>query len=270
MSFRLTLPIFDGPFDLLLHLIKIDEVDITEVSLAAVTDRYMEILRMMQDLDLEVAGDYLVVAASLLEIKSRALLPEVELPEEEDDLEEDPRHELIDQIIEYRKYRELSESLGQRAEVEAGVYFRTFREAVEADTVDQFVEVNLYDLLKAFERVLEYAAKPAFREVVDDEVHIEDCMAQIRAQLEQHKSLRLVELIGDRPSRKRVIGMFLALLELIRLGEIFARHGADRLDLRIVWRPPEERPFYSRLDENAPAFEPSAPPSPSPQAPKEA
>lgn len=244
MTHRLTLPIFDGPFDLLLRLIKIDEVDITEISLAQVTDRYMEILQIMQELDLEVAGDYLVVAATLLELKSRALLPRVDLPEmeDEDDDEGDPRQELINKIIEYRQFREVSHHLGQRAHQERDVYFRTFRERVDADTVDQFVEVNMYDLLKAFQRVLRFASPDAFSEVVDDEVHIEECVAYIRAALQRHKSLRLIELCGDPPTRKRIIGTFLALLEMIRLGEVLARANEDHTDLRVVWRPPEERP----------------------------
>ena len=247
MTHRLSLPVFDGPFDVLLHLIKIDEVDITEVSLAAVTDRYLEILGVMRDLDLDVAGDYLVGAASLLELKSRALLPAVDLPEEdEDEFGEDPRHELIEQILQYRTYRELSHHLGDRARAEQHAYFRTFREAVEADTVDQFGEVNLYDLLAAFGRVLEYAGTDALREIVDDDVHVEDCMAYMRARLAEHKSLRLLELLDGPRTRRRIVGTFIALLELIRLGEILARPTADRADLRVVWRPPEERPRFGR------------------------
>lgn len=249
MSFRLSLPIFDGPFDLLLHLIRIDEVDITEISLAQVTDRYLEILQIMQDLDLDVAGDYLVVAATLMELKSRALLPQVDLPDvpDEDEFEGDPRQALIDRIIEYRQYREISHHLGDRAEAEHGVYYRTFREPVEAGTVDQFVEVNMYDLLKAFQRVLQYAATDTFAEVVDDEVHIDECVAYVREQLAVHKSLRLIELCGDPPTRKRIIGTFLALLEMIRMGEVLARPNADRTDLRVIWRPPEDRPPHAAL-----------------------
>lgn len=244
MSHRLRLPVFDGPFDLLLHLIKVDEVDITDVSLAEVTERYLEILEVMQDLDLDVAGDYLVVAASLLELKSRALLPQVDLPDadEDDELEGDPRNELIDRIIEYSQYRDLSQHLGVRAKGEQAVYYRTFREPVDADTVDQLVEVNLYDLVQAFQRVLQFAAVDAFGEVIDDDYHIEECMTHVRELLAVHKSLRLIELCGDTPTRKRIIATFLALLEMIRLAEVFARPNADRTDLRVVWRPPEERP----------------------------
>lgn len=265
MSYRLSLAVFDGPFDLLLHLIKIDEVDITEISLAKVTGRYMEILQIMQDLDLEVAGDYLVVAATLLELKSRALLPQVDLPdlEDEEEGEGDPRQELIDKIIEYRQYREVSHHLNDRAKQERGVYFRTFREHVDAETVDQFVEVNMYDLLKAFQRVLRFAAPDAFTEVIDDDVHIEDCVAHIRAQLRRHKSLRLIELCGDPPTRKRIIGTFLALLEMIRLGEVLARPNADRTDLRVSWRPPEERPRPVALA-SAPFLMPDPPESGAP------
>lgn len=247
MTYRLSLPVFDGPFDVLLHLIKIDEVDITEVSLASVTDRYMEILRLMQNLDLDLAGDYLVVAASLMELKSRALLPTIDLPEEdEEEFGEDPRHELIEQILQYRQYRDLSRHLGERADREQDTYYRSFREAVEAKTIDQFGEINLYDLLAAFQRVLEYASIDHFRHVVDDEVHIEECMAFMRERLAEHKSLRLLELIDGEPTRKRIIGTFLALLELIRMGEVLARANAERTDVRIVWRPPEERPQFGR------------------------
>ena len=250
MTHRLSLPVFEGPFDLLLHLIKIDEVEITDVSLATVTDRYMEILRLMEDLDLEVAGDYLVVAASLIELKSRALLPQVELPEDEDEFEGDPRTELIDQIIEYQRYREISTHLRHREEQETGVHFRTFREALEsgAQTVEGVADIT--DLLHAFQRVLRYAQAAATGEVIDDDVHVEDCMADIRERLAFDKSLLLEELVGDRPTIKRIIGMFLALLELIRLGEIMARQNSDRTELRVIWRPPDERPAYTILPDS--------------------
>lgn len=248
MSHRLSLPVFDGPFDLLLHLIKIEEVEITEVSLAQVADRYLEILKLMEDLDLEVAGDYLVVAATLIEIKSRALLPKVELPEEDEEFEGDPRQELIDQIIEYQKFREVADHLRDREATEAGVFFRSFREVLDAEEVAQPQGgANIADLLQAFERVLRYASAAEGREVIDDEVHVEDCMNELRERLEYDKSLLLADVLAERPSTKRLIGFFLAILELIRLGEILARQGDDRRDLRLIWRPERERPVYRAL-----------------------
>lgn len=231
MTYKLKLSNFEGPLDLLLHLIKLNEVDIYDIPISTITDQYIEYLEMMKELDLEIASEFLVMAATLMEIKSRMLLPTQPSEEEE---EEDPRFELIEQILEYKKYKELAGNLGGKAEVESQFYQRNFKEEVDIETGEPLIEVTLFELLQAFKHVLEYASEEPFREITLEEVSIEEKMNEIRARLKDKTNLLLDEVFeGAVKTKIALISTFLALLELIRLKEVVARQTKLFGEIRI-------------------------------------
>jgi len=231
MTYKLKLSNFEGPLDLLLHLIKLNEVDIYDIPISTVTDQYIEYLEMMKELDLEIASEFLVMAATLMEIKSRMLLPTQPSEEEE---EEDPRFELIEQILEYKKYKEFAGHLDDRAETENQFYQRNFKEEVDIETGEPLIEVTLFELLQAFKHVLEYATEESFREITLEEVSIEEKMNEIRARLKDKTNLLLDEVFeGAVKTKVALISTFLALLELIRLKEVVARQTKLFGEIRI-------------------------------------
>ena len=231
MTYKLKLSNFEGPLDLLLHLIKLDEVDIYDIPISTITDQYVEYLEMMKEFDLEIASEFLVMAATLMEIKSRMLLPTQPSEEEE---EEDPRFELIEQILEYKKYKELAGHLEEKGETESQFYQRNFKEEVDIETGEPLIEVTLFELLQAFKHVLEYATDEPFREITLEEVSIEEKMNEIRARLKDKTNLLLDEVFeGAVKTKVALISTFLALLELIRLKEVVARQTKLFGEIRI-------------------------------------
>ncbi|PIW67316.1 MAG: segregation/condensation protein A, partial [Candidatus Omnitrophica bacterium CG12_big_fil_rev_8_21_14_0_65_42_8] len=170
MSYKVKLDVFEGPLDLLLYLIKKNEIDIYDIPIAAITEQYLEYLELMRMLDLNIAGEFLVIAATLIHIKSKMLLPPDEkelLPEEE----EDPREELVRRLVEYKKFKEVAGILqgleGQRKKM----FTRDIPFEVEPGEV--FFEASLFDLIAAFTRVLKDVPKEMFQEIIKDEFTVE-------------------------------------------------------------------------------------------------
>jgi len=221
MTYKLRLSNFEGPLDLLLHLIKVNEVDIYDIPISMVTDQYIEYLTLMREIDLEIASEFLVMAATLMEIKSRMLLP-TQVDEEE--AEEDPRFELIEQILEYKKYKDLAGHLEQSAAAESEFFQPHRKEEIEIGSGEDEIDVSLFELMQAFKRVLEYATEEPFKEITLEEVSIEEKMDEIRGRLREKNNMLLDEIFeGQVKTKSILIATFLALLELIRLKEMAAR-----------------------------------------------
>ena len=221
MSYKLRLDSFEGPLDLLLHLIRLNEIDIYDIPIASITDQYIEYLEMMRELDLELASEFLLMAATLMEIKSRMLLP---AGPDEEEMEEDPRFELLEQILEYKKFKELSGNLGERARTEGEVFQRNFKEEIDMETGEPLLEASTFELLQAFKKVLEYAEGESFSEITLEEVSIEEKMEELRSRLKEKSNMLLDEIFeGQAKTKSTLIVTFLALLELIRLKEVAAR-----------------------------------------------
>jgi len=221
MTYKLRLSNFEGPLDLLLHLIKANEVDIYDIPISMITDQYIEYLTLMREIDLEIASEFLVMAATLMEIKSRMLLP-TQVDEEE--AEEDPRFELIEQILEYKKYKDLAGHLEQSAVAESEFFQPHRKEDIEIGSGEGEIDVSLFELMQAFKRVLEYATEEPFREITLEEVSIEEKMDEIRGRLREKNNMLLDEIFeGQVKTKSILIATFLALLELIRLKEMAAR-----------------------------------------------
>ena len=210
---------FEGPFDLLLHLIKKNEVDIYNIPIAAITRQYLEYLDIMKELNLDIAGDFLVMASTLIQIKSRMLLP---LPEDDESGEEeyeDPRAELVRRLLEYSRYKEAAVSLGQRELLERDVFVRRSA-ASELEGLRQegeTLEVELFELIDAFRRVLATVPAESFHEVEAEGLSIADRINELLLLLQGVDAASFEELfIGD-ATKEQIIVTFLAILELCRL-----------------------------------------------------
>ncbi|MBC7962403.1 MAG: segregation/condensation protein A [Steroidobacteraceae bacterium] len=210
---------FDGPLDLLLHLIKKNELDIYDISIALITRQYLDYIKLMKELNLEVAGDFLVMAATLLHIKSRQLLP-LDEPEEAEDEEADPRAELVRRLLEYQQYKEAGMLIGARALLGREVFARTASDPLlsAAQNVEGPLEVSLFELVDAFRTLLKRIPAESFHDVApDDSLSIADCINEILSLLQEQSTVQFDDLVRDELTRERVIVTFLALLELCRL-----------------------------------------------------
>ena len=210
---------FDGPLDLLLHLIKKNEVDVCDIPIAVITRQYLDYIKLMKDLNLEVAGDFLVMAATLLQIKSRQLLPLDD--QEEPALEEiDPRGELVRRLLEYQQYKEAGMLIGARALLGREVFSRSASEPVlsAAQNAEGPLEVSLFELVDAFRGLLQRIPAESFHDVAPgDSLSIADCINDILSQLQERDTISFDDLTRDENTRERIIVTFLALLELCRL-----------------------------------------------------
>lgn len=218
MIAKVQLEIFEGPLDLLLHLIKKNEVSISDVPIAAITEQYLSTLELMQSLNLDVAGEFLVMAATLIQIKSRMLLP---AGEEDGDEEEggDPREELIRRLLEYQRYKEVADDLERREVLSRDVFVRPSKAPAEVETVG-FDELSLFDLISALHHVLERLPKGGVHEVILEKISMREKMSQLLDDLHQRGRVIFQSLFEGAASRMEVVVTFLATLELVKIRAI--------------------------------------------------
>lgn len=224
MSYKVKLAIFEGPLDLLLYLVKKDHLNIYDIPIAKVTEQYLSYLNLMQMLDLNIAGEFLVMAATLMQLKSKMLLPAEEAPEEE---QEDPRAELVRRLLEYEKFKEIAESLRQKEASQQEVFKRPKPEInLEKDNAaldEVYFEASIFDLISAFSKAMEDVPREIFYQVIKDEFTVEEKVHQILHLLLARDSVLLSELFCQAKSKIEIVVTFLAVLELIRLKETVAR-----------------------------------------------
>ena len=222
-NYAIKLDIFEGPLDLLLYLIKKNEIDIYNIPIALITEQYLEYLKMIKALNLDLAGEYLLMASTLIHIKSKLLLPVPEEPEEE---EEDPRAELVRQLVEHKTFKEIAANLGSRPLLERDVFTRAplLPEETEAPAPeeDELVEVSVFELIEAFHRIVSQMDKKELIEIDLEKLSLTDIINEVMDRLTVAKNLTFEELIGEKRDRRRIIYTFLALLELIKLRMIKA------------------------------------------------
>ncbi len=213
-SYTVKLEVFEGPLDLLLHLIKRNQVDIYDIPIATITEQYMDYLSMMRSLNLDVAGEFLLMASTLLQIKSKILLPSP--PEEEEEEEGDPRAELVDRLLEYQKYKEAAARLNERGILDRDTFVHGNQ---EEETEDRgFVEVGVFELIEALRNVLGRFTPEAAYDVTLDRMTIEERIAQILEVVKSEGSgFLFASLFSEASSKEDVIITFLALLELMRM-----------------------------------------------------
>ncbi|MGB8658353.1 MAG: segregation/condensation protein A [Candidatus Zixiibacteriota bacterium] len=219
-SYSVKLDAFEGPLDLLLFLIKRDKIDIYDIPIAHVTRQYLEYIELMKELNLEIAGEFIVVAATLMRIKVRMLLPKTQDEEEE----EDPREELISALLEYRKFKEAADILKAK-ETEQSCWFpRTdFSLLNRIPEPEIMVEASLYDLISAFKRMLDSRPTETFHTVNYPKVTIEERIEYVLNFLSRKSQVIFTELFSDTPIKLVMVVTFMAILELIRLQKIYIR-----------------------------------------------
>ncbi len=220
-EYKVKLEVFEGPLDLLLYLIKKDEVDIYDIVIERITQQYLEFMDAFKTLDLEVAGEFVVMAANLIYLKSRALLPAHVQPPEEEAEEDDPRWDLIRQLLEYKKFKDAAAQLSQR-EIEQSNLFGRGAETVEVAPERPLGDVSVFDLINAFNKVLKRIASKSedLREIFEENYTVSDKIDLIMKMTSSGVPLKFSELFADAASRTEIVVTFLALLELIRLKQI--------------------------------------------------
>jgi len=278
-QYRVNLEAYAGPLDLLLYLVRKNEVDITHISLARVAGDYLKCVELLTRLNMEVAGEFLVIAATLMEIKSRTLLPVP--PVEEDEEWEDPCAEFVHQLIEYRRFKEAAGSLEDRAEERAKMFARTGEKppADEAAPEEELREVSVWDLLEAFGKILEATGGAQRLEITVDSTPQKDVMDQILARLAAEAAagrpaeVTLTQLVKEHnATRGRLINLFLSILELVKEGIVRALQHQAFGEIYLIRRtspaPKATTPASSEGAETAPqAPSPAsdAPPAPASQ-----
>lgn len=244
MDYQVKIEVFEGPFDLLFHLIEKEEVDIYDIPIAKITDQYVEYLDTLQSLDLEVASEFLVMAATLVQIKSRMLLPKPPKAEETQEPELDPRDELVARLLEYKQFKAVAGMLKEREQVQGLSFTRPVN--VE-ELIEAFAEKNplkgltFSDLLGALQDILQRVdAETKVTMIPREEITIRDRMKEITRRLVLSRSgLTFSELFRGSCTRFAVVITFMALLELIRLGRIVVRQTGNFSEM-LIYRFQEE------------------------------
>jgi segregation and condensation protein A len=221
-DYKVRLEMFEGPLDLLLHLIKKDEIDIYDIPIARITEQYLEYLRLMEELDIAIAGDFLVMAATLIYIKSKLLLPVDPAAAAEDDLSVDPRAELVERLLEYQKFKSAANMLYSRGEIEGACYTRG---SIDSDTSNPEVAATVFDVLRVFKEILERRQSAAEMEIQRDEMTMSEKLSQIRDLIAVRLELNVREVFELAASKRELILTFLAFLELVKETEITLFQG---------------------------------------------
>jgi len=234
-ALRLHLEQFEGPFEVLLYLIRAQEIDIFDIPISKITDQYIRFLELMRDENLDVAGEFLVMAATLIQIKSKMILPvELDWEEEEDIEEEDPRLELVEKLLEYRRYRDIMLRLQALESARSNVFARNVKPEIEqSEDDDEFLEVSIYDLIQAFRGVLRYVVEGLPHTIIGEGASIDEKIAYIEDQLAEKQSISWIDLFRECKSRVEIVCCFLAILELCRMDRIRAHQHQSFGDIRL-------------------------------------
>jgi len=217
--YTVRLEAFEGPLDLLLHLIRKNELDIMDIPIALITEQYLDYMKLMKELNLDVAGDYLLMASTLLHIKSRMLLPVS--AEEEEEEGEDPRAELVRRLLEYQKFREAAGELDRRPLKGRDIFVRAVPPDPQELQEEGKMEVSLFDLLEAFRQVLARVKPEAVHEVLLEPITVEERVQEILSLLQREKrSIAFHHLFQERVSRRMIVVTFLAILELVKMKQV--------------------------------------------------
>jgi segregation and condensation protein A len=235
MSYKVKLDIFEGPLDLLLYLIRKNEVDIYDIPIATITEQYLEYLDLMTVLNLDIAGEYLVMAATLAKIKSKMLLPPIEDGEEEE--EEDPRAELMEHLLEYQHYKEVAFQLKSRELLEKDIFTRIQTEEQNGgdDSDGGIIEVSLFDLVDALRKVIEKKDLPGNLIEVDIErISVKDKMSEIIISLKEKQEIIFQSVFDALTTKFEIIVTFLAVLELMKLRAIKVFQVQPHGEIRII------------------------------------
>jgi segregation and condensation protein A len=235
-GYTVRLEMFEGPLDLLLHLIKKNRLIITDIPIALITEQYLEYLKLMKVLNLDVAGEYLLMAATLLHIKSKMLLP-ASSGEEGEEIETDPRAELVRRLLEYQQYKEAALELEDRPLLDRNVFTRFVSQETEETEEEERVDVSLFELLEAFRKVLDRAKLQTFHDVTLEPITVEEKIREVLSLLQkENRSMAFHTFFPDQASRATVVVTFLAVLELVKMKaiRIFQASAFETIRLSLI------------------------------------
>ena len=232
--YEVKLEVFEGPLDLLLYLIRKDELDIYDIPLAYITTAYLKFLRQLHRLNVEQASDFILMAATLMKVKSQMLLPREEIPGEGEG-EQDPREELIRRLLEYQQFKEIADWLGIQKKAQSDVYLRRQGSRDLGSENAELHPVSFFDLLKVFKHVLETVPQNLVHQIFEEEVTVETCIEHVLAVLEQRSRVRFMDLIQGR-DRISTIATFIGLLELLKAQRIHVQQARPFDDIWIEER----------------------------------
>ncbi|MBI4424445.1 MAG: segregation/condensation protein A [Elusimicrobia bacterium] len=246
-EYEVHLEMFEGPLDLLLFLIKKNDLDVYDIPISQITQEYLSYLDLMKDLSLEVAGEFLVLAATLMQIKARMLLPS---PEKDEDEGPDPRAELVAKLLEYQKFKSAAKFLEERAAEYQNVFYRGAPRFAEEE---KSLNLRIFDLLDTLREILDRAEDRGIQ-VLGEEFPIEEKMQRILYLLEGQPFVTFRSIFKDERKRLGILTCFMALLELIKLQKIFARQDLQFGEILIYKRePPPPAPIWPAVEEAAAA-----------------
>lgn len=235
-GYKVKTDIFEGPLDLLLHLIKQYEIDIYDIPMTEITHQYMQFINQMKNIQLDIASEYLVMAATLLSIKSKMLLPKKEI-DSDDDYTEDPREELIERLIEYRKYKEIANQLKDKELKEATVYTRApidFKNILDAPQITKG-NVSIYEMLSALETVFlrKEWNEPLDTRINRSEITVEESMSHIKEYIKYRQKRVSFSELFQIPEKLHIITTFLAILELMKQNQVECKQDEQFSDIYI-------------------------------------
>ncbi len=245
MEYKIRIDVFEGPMDLLLHLIDRAEIDIYDIPISLITEQFIEYIEKMEELNLEITSDFLVMAATLLEIKSKMLLPQREKSDDSQlEAEEDPRAELVRRLVEYKKFKSVAEKLREMESIQSKVFYKP-----KEDIIDNFNDnleigdVNIDDLLKALNNIIKRRKNKDkildVREIQREEYTLEKCVSDIKERLKREDTIYFSCLLKEDSTRNEIITYFLSVLELINLKYINVIQEKDFSDLIIIKKQKE-------------------------------
>lgn len=238
MNYEVHVESFEGPLDLLYHLIEKEKVDIYDIPISKITDQYIYHINTMKKFDLEVTSEFLIMASTLIEIKSKMLLPRVKKEKIDHDEEIDPREELVKKLIEYRKYKEASLELKGRETTYKKIYYKQreeieyYEEDISFDNIDLNKLINLYE--KVLEKCKELEESIDFNEIKRDEITIEESIRDVLYALRIKEEIKFEELFKSSTTKSKVVTTFLAILELIKQKNILIKQNGNFNEIFIV------------------------------------
>ena len=243
MSYKIQLEKFEGPLDLLLYLIRKDDIDIKDIPITAITEQYMEYIEMMKLLDLDIVGDFLVMAATLMQIKSRMLLPPDPLAQEE---QVDPRDELVQRLMEYEQFKKIADNLKSKELHRQDLFQRVVDEEqlnrLKEDSQEVTIEATLFDLINALNTALKHVPVTKNYEIKHEEYTVEGKIHTIVHLLLDQPRISLIEMFSKATSKVEMVVTFIAVLELIRLKEIVIVQKRHFEDIEIMRNVAHEHP----------------------------
>ena len=236
MAYRVRLQAFEGPLDLLLFFIKRDELDIYDIPIAKITKEFLEYMQLLQELNLEVAGDFIVMAAELMQIKVRMLLPR----EPGEDEEEDPRAELVRRLLEYKRFKEASSVLSKLEDEQGKLYYRRGfmsdpKQVTLEDQEESLKNITIYNLISAFKRVLDSVPQKIYHDIDLLNVSIDEQMSYIADVIRLHPQVTFFELVSQMTEKIRIIVTILAMLEMVK-NKIVGLRPAEYDDDFIIYK----------------------------------